>query len=335
MKKNLAIIFALLVSINTYSQSVNGIIVSDSANIKLVKVWGTHYERGYAYGSLLGDDITDIMLNYLKPSFGIFYGQARNIISNTNDLKFDSIYVTEADALIDGMNNAGTNTANFDYIDILLANSFLDLANLLGSKFGQGCSSLMNWGDATSNTSLAGKSVISRHLDWNTDSYLTSNQVICVHIPSETDEQPWLSIGFSGQISVLSGVNKDFGAFQHMMSDFSGTCQHGQQYEPIWFTLRKALEKKDFNNDGNHNVQDVKDAILPNINGYAEGYIISALARSTELSDSLIAVVAELSPQYPMITFRNNNYADSIPGDNLYTANNQIARNDAMNFCYR
>ncbi len=69
--------------------------------------------------------------------------------------------------------------------------------------------------------------------------------------------------------------------------------------------------------------------------GYADGYLISAIAKSTEIQDSLIAMIAEVSPAYAYRTFRYNNYSDSIPGNNLYTANNQIARNSMMNFCTR
>lgn len=143
-------------------------------------------------------------------------------------------------------------------------------------------------------------------------------------------------IGFAGQISALSGINNSgLGAFQHMLSDYSGTSSMNMAYEPVWFTLRDALEKKDFNSDGFQNVNDVKDAISIHTNGFADGYIISALAPSTTGFDSLTALVAEITPTNPFLTFRTNSYPDSIPGDNLYTANYEIARNDHLHFCIR
>ncbi|MBC8343124.1 MAG: T9SS type A sorting domain-containing protein, partial [Bacteroidetes bacterium] len=172
-------------------------------------------------------------------------------------------------------------------------------------------------------------------LDWQLNTNLIDNQIICIHLPSETDEQPWLSVGFTGMFSVLSGFNQNLGVFQHVMDDFSGSSSHGKHFEPIWFSMRKAIEKKDFNSDGKNNVQDVRAALMSQSQGYADGYIISAIAKSTETQDSLIAMIAELTPTTPYLTFRYSDYADSIPGDNIYTANYQIARNNSMNFCQR
>jgi len=117
-----------------------------------------------------------------------------------------------------------------------------------------------------------------------------------------------------------------------MMDDFSGSSSHGKHFEPIWFSLRKAIEKKDFNKDGKNNVQDIRSVLIKQTQGYADGYLISAIAKSTETHDSLIAMIAEIAPTSPYLTFRYNDYTDSIPSDNIYTANYQIARNNAMNF---
>jgi len=332
MKRIILLLFILISFIGVKSQQINGAIINDTNNIKIVKVWGTHYERGFAYGSLLGTQITQAFINYLKPQFGAYYYLARSLTVTGQDLKFDSDFVLEAKAIISGMDSAGTNLSSIDYVDLLICNSFLDIAKLMNKKTKQGCSSLISWGNATAGTDLAGKSVISRHLDWQINSNLINNQVICIHLPSEIDEQPWLNIGFAGMFSVLSGFNQSLGVFQHMMDDFSGNSSHGKHFEPIWFSLRKAIEKKDFNKDGKNNVQDIRSVLMKQTQGYADGYLVSAIAKSTGTHDSLIAMIAEVAPTSPYLTFRYNDYADSIPSDNIYTANYQIARNNAMNF---
>ncbi len=336
--KNFLVISIVLVLICKFSisQNVNGIIVSDSNNLTIVKLWGTHQERGFAYGYLLGDKITNIVNGYILPVFGNNIDEARDIIIKGEDLIIDSIFFQESKALIAGMDSAGTNTAGIDYIDGLVYNSFLDLIKLLGIYSDTlGCSSLMDWGDATAGTDLEGKSVISRHLDWSAYNALINNQVMAIHLPSEIDEQPWIMIGFAGQMSVLSGLNSQVSVFQHMMSDFNGSTSHNMGYEPIWLTLRKAIEKKDFNDDGVNNSQDVRDAIAQNTNGYADGYIVAALAPSTAGADSLVALVAELAPQSPFLVFRSNSHPDNIPGDNLYAANYEIKRNNHQHYCGR
>ena len=335
MKKILLLGLLVFIGISLKSQ-VNGKIIADTNNLKIVKVWGTHYERGFAYGSLLGPEITDVFDNYVKPAFGSYYSTARYFLLHQDHLAVDSAYVNEAKAIIAGMDSAGTNTSNLDFLDVLTGNSVLDVYKLLvGKSYDMGCSSLMSWGDATAGSNLSGKSAISRHLDWMPDPSINRNQVLCIHLPAESDEQPWASVGFASMIGALSGFNADMGVFQHNMSDFSGSTSYGNQYEPVWFSLRKALEKRDYNSDGENNVQDLKAVMQEQPKGYADGFIISALSRASGNEDSLVAMVAEVTPEAPYLTFRYNDYPDSIPGDNLYTANSQIARNSSMNICSR
>ena len=316
------------------SQTVNGLLYADTMGIRVYKIWGTHQERGYAQGYLTGDKITDMILNYIKPQFAAYYSSARNIIIQGTDVVIPQGYKDEAQGIIDGMEAAGTNTGNLDQTDILLSNSFLDVSNLLFKGGGNGCSSLMSWGDATSGSDLDGQSVLTRHMDWNISPVLTRNHTIIVQFPSEINEDKWLEIGFSGMMSALSGMNNAFGAVQHMMSDLTVFGQHNKHYTPIWFALRNALESTDYNNDGNRDVQDVRSALLDCQTGFANGYLVAAVGKNSS-NDTLAAMVAELAPVAPIHTFRYNTYPDSIPGDNLYVANEQIARNNAMNFSAR
>lgn len=331
---SLFVAFLLMLTSLLQAQSVQGVVLLDSLNLKVVKVFGTHQQRGYAYGYLLGQDIHQMVSGYIKPLFGNDYATAKALVAAGNDLQIDSRFLTEAQGIIDGMNAAGANPTGIDAYDLITGNCLLDVMALMGKKGDMGCSSLMSWGDATLGTPLNGKSVISRHLDWNTSSILVNNQVMVIHQPSEAGERPWLFIGFAGLMSPLSGVNSDLGAFQHVMDDYNSTAVHNMQFKPIWFAMRDALELDDYNNDGLENVNDLKASLLNSSNGFANGFIVSALAR-TSANDEEVAMVAELCPSAPFHTFRTNSFPDSIPGDNLYTANYQIGRNNALHFCSR
>ena len=336
--RQLIFIFMFLVLVSCQSRSQNGMVVSTSGNITVVKVWGTHYERGYAMGYLLANKIYNIYTGYIAPQFGSYLSSAKTIIQQGQSFTIEKKYFDEARGIFDGMVAAGVNTTGLDTLDLLVANTFLDLSNFPLSKKveGPGCSSLMSWGDATNGTVLNGKSVISRHLDWTASSYLVNNQVMVVHFPSEVDEQPWVLIGFAGQMGVLSGLNNSgLSVFQHQLSDNNATAQVNMHYVPIWLSARNAIEKSDYNNDGVSNTSDVRDALLASANGYADGYIITSLAPSTAGNDSLIAMVAELTPNVPYFTFRSNAYSDSIPSDNLYAANYEIKRNNHRHYCTR
>lgn len=335
MNKNQLLIAIFIVLSSTLFAQSNGKIISDTNNLLVIKVWGSHEQRGYAQGELLGAKITDIFKNYAIPQFEDHYAEVKKLIASGSVFHYEKEYIIEAQALIKGMNSNSTNKLKLDYIDILLANSMLDIGSILLGQNRTHCSSLMSWGDATKGTDLDGKSVISRHLDWDLDPVLLRNQVMVIHIPSEIDEQPWAQIGFAGMISVLSGFNANLGVFQHMMEDEYSCGAIKKKYEPIWFTLRKSIEKKDPNKDGANNVLDLKYIINKQKRGFADAYIISALARSTEKQNNKIALVAELAPKSPYIIYRSNSFPDKIPGDNLYTANYQIARKNKMNITRR
>ena len=258
MKKTLLTIACIISFISyQFAQDANGVILSDTGNITIIKVWGTHQQRGFAVGYLLADKIKNLYEGYIKPQFGSNLSVAKQTIQQGIHISVDEIYKQETQGMIEGITAAGvTMAAGTDYLDILVANSFLDLQGLGGSftnmTFGTGCSSFMSWGDATMSSDLQGKSVISRHLDWEVNSVLNANQVIIIHYPSEANEQPWFLIGFAGQLSVLSGINNSgVCAFQHMMSGSGlGSGLYNKAYEPIWFSTRKALETNDYNGDG-------------------------------------------------------------------------------------
>lgn len=239
MKKHL-VFLVLIFLFPTFlsAQPVKGMIYADTAGILVVKIWGTHLERGYALGYLTGDRITDVILNYVKPEFGPFYTLARNTILQGNDLSIPTAYSDEAQAIIDGMDAAGFNSGNLDKTDILVGNTFLDITNLLSLKMGMNCSALMSWNDATAGTDLNGTSVVTRHLDWEYAPVLNRNHIVTVHFPTETGEHKWLLTGFSGMMGVLSGFNPDFSAFQNMMDDYPTPGLHNKQYMPTLVSIK-------------------------------------------------------------------------------------------------
>jgi hypothetical protein len=234
--------------------------------------------------------------------------------------------VTEAKSMVEGMNQVQANSFNLDYLDLLIINSLFDLSGIkcLSRTKSFACSSFMSWGEATKGTDLNGESVISRHFDWWNPDVILHNQVILIHIPSEPDEQPWLSIGIAGQIGVTSAMNKSgVSVFLHT-APFTGLKGKNHEYEPIMFTLRKGIETKDFNNDHQDDIIDIREVISSNKNGFSRPCIVSALATAKEKTNERIAMVAELVPYYPYMVVRGNEYPDEMPGDNLYTANSLL-----------
>lgn len=335
MKKQIFMLFLTILALNTRAQQVNGIMVLDTNNFHVIKVWGTAQERAYAQGYLIGDIAAQLLNGYMIPGLGNQYQVARDIILNGVDLTIDSVFVQEAMAFEEGYHASTPNPLYGDYVDLLIANSYMDIQYLIFGKDIFNCSSLMNWGDATARTDLDGRSVITSHVDsYPINAFLMASHAIVVNFPSEPNTQPWLYAHLAGGMTPKYGLNQYVGVFSQDMSDYNEPVIHGQGYLPYGYALRKALETFDYNGDQEHNVMDVKAAIDDCSNGFAAAVIISVLA-ATQPNDSLTAMVCEIAGNAPTHTYRFNSYPDSIPGDNLYTANYQIARNNAMNFCSR
>jgi hypothetical protein len=337
MKKTLLVIlFIALFSSVSYSQ-IKGEIYSDTANLTVYRVWGTHYERGYAYGYLANQKIMSVWNDFVVKNYSAYLPAVRALIGDPAHFTIGQNYINEAKGILDGLGAAGADTTGLIYLDLLMVNFFTDLSGFVPFKnFAfQNCSSLMDWGAATLGTDLNGKTVISHHLDTDpVDSALVSNQVMVVHLPSEPGEQPWLLTGVAGQIVASQGVNKSgLCAFLNSVNGFNAQLNKG--YEPMTITLRRALETNDINGDGLTNVNDVRYAINSNVKGYANGFIVCAAAPSTAGDDSLVGIIAELAPDIPYITYRNTKDFDSVRGDNLYAANNMIKRNNAQQYCSR
>lgn len=339
MKK---IIFSFLLCILVFTtakaQSVNGIILADTANYKVIQVFGGHYQRGFAYGYLCAGNIMDIWDNYIQPNYGIYMPFAKAIVGNPATFSVNSEYVLEARGIIDGVAYAGYDTTGLSYLDLFVVNFMTDLEGFMSVKDfpeTQQCSSLMNWGAATQGTDLNGKAVISHFLDAiSLNQVISRNQVVVVHFPTEADEQPWLMTGTAGQMVASQALNNNgLVVFLNTVNGF--TAQQNKGYEPMTLTLRKAVEKYDFNGDGETYVNDVKAAIDANTNGYARGFIVSAIAYSAAGNDTLISMVAECAPAVPYITYRNINDVDSVDGTNLYAANDFVKRNNAQDYCSR
>jgi len=338
MKKIIIMSMLLLGSTaQLFSQPVNGEILSDTNNVTTIRIWGTSEERGFAYGYLIGDKIIEVLEGFIIPYWGDDWPTLKDIIAEGTSFQIDSMYWHEAQAIMDGATAAGYNSSSYNALDVLAANLLNDVYawQLSKNRIGFHCSTLMNWNEATVGTDLDGYSVISRHMDAYVSAALINNVVIVIHCPSEQDLQPWLLIGNAGEMAPASGLNSS--GLSIFANGLGGHWNYSTQagYEPYAFTFRKALEAIDYNQDGTNNMLDIREAISSNPRGYGWGSNFSALAPSTAVYDSLIALVAEVAPEEPYITFRDNSYNDTLPGDNLYAANSQIKRNDSRQYCDR
>jgi len=207
---------------------------------------------------------------------------------------------------------------NLDADDIMQTNAFIDLILVRKALTGQdlelGCASLSSWGISTQQDSLlAGSSVITRWLDWTLYDALVDNPLLIVHHPSESDEQPWLSLAVPGWLGVLSGLNENASwASLNMGNDHPMLNAEG--LDPVCQDIRRGLERLDYNADGASNALDVYTAL--NEGNHLHGTIIHIIS---ENDGQTITAAVETNNSGTAIRYYDQN--GNLPGNHLAATN--------------
>ncbi len=331
MKKFLFVLFLLFVAVMIFSQTVNGELNQTDGKL-ILKVWGTHYERGYAQGYLMGDSIKQVWHDYIFDT--VFMGIESYYTNAVNSIimyfNFEDKYQNEAQGIIDGMEEilgdlyAPEIHRNFNKYDILFANSLVDYFALTNRDLsGFGCSSLSCWDTATEQSELTGEIMISRFMDWQSDQSLRDNPLLMVQFPAEEDEIPWFSVGFPGLFGALSAVNiNNLSAFMNMGNyNYQNNLNN---LHSIWLSIRNAIESPDYNSDGLVDNNDVFDAINDKV--HSGPFIVHS-------TDDNFAYVIEVNNQAGA-TYRTDNDNTIIP-DDILLATNHFRKLYAPVYCDR
>ncbi len=288
----------------------------------VVFVWGSHAQRGYAQGYLLGAAakalFDDYFVDHCCGGSAAYYAYVRNLY--LTQYTVDAKYQVEAEAFVAGARDAGVDMysaslgRDMDTTDILVVNAIVDISQRIW-KGKLGCSSLSSWGSSTAgDPGLAEHLMITRHLDWDKHPALTASAVLIVQIPAEPDEQRWLSVGFAGYLGALSAVNASgLGVFYNVGN--VATISGGAPYQPVNYSLRSGVEAADYDGDGSCTAADVAAAI-------------GARARS---SASIVHVMQDAGPSsWPVIVECNNSLGMVlrdpsqnviVPGEHLVATN--------------
>ncbi len=311
----------LVASLPAIAQDVNGSLETIDGK-PVLRVWGTHAERGYASGYLMGESgkevFDDYFVGYICAGNPMIYSYYRS--TYLSNFAVEAKYEQEIAYTLLGMADAGVDLYNstlgrdMDATDILVSNAIVDLSQRNGDVY-FGCSSLSSWGQSTiDDPILGGHLVITRHLDWSKHQTLTDNPALIVHFPSEPDEQPWLSIGYAGFFGALSAVSESgIAAFMDMGNYNAGTV--GIPYQPILFTIRSGMEMADYDGDGSHSPDDVTAAIQDRTR--KGGNIIHVT-----MDDGVTSrpIIVECNNSAGVAT-RDQSDNTVVPGDNLVATN--------------
>src|SRR6056297_1676709 len=135
MKRTLIIILLVLSSFNLFAKDVKGKLAEFDGK-RILTLWGTHQERGYAQGYLLGEDFNRVFNNYvLNYECGgslMVYSALRNLFIASYSV--EEKYKIEAEAMLQAMLDKDIELYNdvlgreIDATDILICTATPDLS---------------------------------------------------------------------------------------------------------------------------------------------------------------------------------------------------------------
>jgi len=184
--------------------------VTSGKGYTVLRVWGSHYDMGYAHGWLLHGEI-NTAIGEMKSLFGGLYNTARSIVSTNTVWKPDEIE-DDLDGMVAALVARGH---SIDKLDLKVSNLYSDLGYMSVS-----CRSHSCWGHLVADPVTA---LSTRRLDFGTPIPSCNHHVVCVWLP--TDGSPaWANLAFAGYVAVVTAVN-EFGtqASLHDYNSSSGT----------------------------------------------------------------------------------------------------------------
>lgn len=324
LRRPMFLMLAIGLAITSATAEVNGVVTVVEGK-KVLWVWGTHQERGYAHGYLLPTQVKAMFEDYIVGH--VCYGQpsAYNSLRSfyTAHYTVDAPYADEAQAMVDGVIASGVSpycarlNRDIDATDLLVANAIVDLSQSVAglAPTGLGCSSLSSWGESTQDDStLQGSLVFTRLMDWENYSTLAQNHLMIVSLPSEEDEQPWISLTFPAFVGGLSAIAES-GLMACLNVGNRDEYAFGEPFQPILLSVRSGIERRDYDGDGVHTQNDVLAAIEGR--NRSSGTIVHVVRDEAAASNP---VIIECNNERGIAT-RDVSFEDDIAGENLAATN--------------
>lgn len=325
--KRIITLILLLGCVLALAAQVNGNL-QQIGDKKILKVWGSHYERGQAQGYYTAPQIMAVFQDFFWTMFCFSSTSYYSYITSYYNQHFSPApeLVNELNGLLSGIQLSGQSlfhqglNRELGIDDLLLLNAMYDLVEVQENlpqprQLSLGCASLASWGATTAADSLlASSAVITRFLDISQNSALIAAPLLVVHFPAETDEQKWLNFTLPGFVGALTAVNTaSVYASMNTATDFYPT-NPSEPINPILFDLRRGIEKIDFDGNGQRNPMDVFVAI--SAADHLSEFVVQTLQ---ETAGNTFGAVIET--KYGTSVYRTVGQYSGLPGTHLGATN--------------
>ncbi len=303
--------------------------LEEKQGIKILHLKGKPYERGYQHGTLLKDEIFEVLTGGLTGAAAVISRRTgidfplaikeMKIGAKSMEPYFPAEFKEELKGIANGLKKAGS---QLTYDDILLWNTMYDQRcfynhpnhvdpnNLpVGDQYPTGCSSFSAWGKAT----LDGKMIFGKNMDNFNLPGILENRILVFVAPEEGYRQSFIT--HPGMLAIDGGINEEGIA---MMTHYSGSINETLQGCGIGVFTRLILSK----------VHSIKDAIAilndyPRCTGINYHVADSKVNRAAVIEVSATEVAVRYPEQDKDILWCTNHY-NCYPGWKGYEGHNMV-----------
>ncbi|MCP4246690.1 MAG: hypothetical protein GY778_06545 [bacterium] len=208
--------------------------------VRVLKLWGTPQQRGFAHGYLLGADLLTHFENVVLDERIINApGDYERVVRGQllKRLRYAPDYRAELEGMLRGITEAvGPSGMRLKKLGRNLDVKDLMAINALADWYPFACSSFSAWGEATA----GGEMITGRNLDFAALPGLT-DQVLMAYLDPGPGRQPWVSVGWWGLIGAYTAMNAE-GVTISMHDSEPLQPVHEGACVPRSIALREALE---------------------------------------------------------------------------------------------
>lgn len=213
-----------------------------SPRLRVVHVYGTAYEMGFAHGTLLKAEATELYSSMLEWVYGTvdkyihFLPQwLRELIEKDGvEAALEFTYWMTKPYIPQRFTDEISGVANATGLDF----DYVMRINLFPSLIQASCSELGAWGDAIAD---GGSLYQLRALDWGTTSPMANFPVVLVYHPADGDGHAFATLSWAGWIGALTGYSSaDVGVSEKVWDKYTGKKTYSGM--PWSFVLRDILQ---------------------------------------------------------------------------------------------
>ena len=209
--------------------------------VRVLKLWGTAYERGYAHGYLVGRDTVAMFTGaVLDPRVLADPQQYETGVRGgfATKMKIDPERREELKGLLDGIVAAvGPAGIRLERLNRNLEVGDLEAVNTMADWYRFMCSSFSVWGGEAG----GGETITGRNLDFLTLPGLDTQHLLIVYLEPGAGKKRWVSLAWSGLIGAYTAMNED--GVTISMHDADGRKPSGPgPFVPRSLALRDAME---------------------------------------------------------------------------------------------